>query len=131
MTVRWLKRNVVEGFHAEQLVQHGGGAGLRDEGLLESALARPEQKAAYGEPDLFELAAAYLFGIVTNHPFIDGNKRTGFLAAYTFLMANGWELDAPEAEAYALVMGVAAGEIGEDGAAMWLRDRSVPIASSS
>lgn len=113
--------------HDEQLRQHGGAAGVRDIGMLESALARPQQKNAYGDPDLCELAAAYLFGIVKNHPFIDGNKRTGFAAADIFLALHNLSLEALQEEVVALVLGVAAGEIDEAGAAAFLRDHVVPI----
>ena len=86
----WLNKAVVIAVHEVQLAEHGGGAGVRDQNLLESALARPENLAAYGEPDAIDLAAAYGFGISRNHAFIDGNKRTGFVAAVMFLRLNGW-----------------------------------------
>lgn len=114
--------------HNEQLKLHGGATGTRDPGMLESAVARPLQKAAYGEPDLCELAAAYLFGIVRNHPFVDGNKRTGFVAADVFLALNGLSVEAPQEDVVAFVLGVAAGEIDEDGATRFFRDHVVPIA---
>jgi death-on-curing protein len=117
----WLAASVVGAIHREQLAEHGGREGIRDENALEAALARPRHKAAYGEPDLAELAAAYLFGIVTG-PFADGNKRTGFLAAYAFLNVGGFDLTASEAEAYEIVMGVAAGEVSEESLAQWFRD---------
>ncbi|MBB5518106.1 death-on-curing protein [Amphiplicatus metriothermophilus] len=107
--------------HAEQLAEHGGAAGVRDEGLLESALARPENMAAYGEPDLFELAAAYAFGIVKNHPFVDGNKRAGFMAAATFLLLNGWTLTATDKEVVEAMLALAAGEASEEEFALWLK----------
>ena len=112
--------------HELQLRYHGGASGVRDHGMLESALARPLQKSAYGDPDLFELAASYLFGIVKNHPFVDGNKRTGFVAADTFLDANGWSVEAAQEDVVAFVLGVAAGEIEEDGATRFSRDHAVP-----
>lgn len=115
--------------HAEQLRLHGGAAGVRDEGMLDSALNRPLQKHAYGDPDLCELAAAYLFGIAKNHPFIDGNKRTALAAADTFLYFNGLELQAEEEELIQFVLMVAAGEIDEDGAAAFFRDHTEPIES--
>jgi death on curing protein len=114
--------------HNEQLKRHGGATGTHDPGMLESAIARPLQKAAYGEPDLCELAAAYLFGIVRNHPFVDGNKRTGFVAADVFLALNGLSVEAPQEDVVAFVLGVAAGEIDEDGATRFFRDHVVPIA---
>ena len=110
--------------HDAQLLSHGGREGLRDAGLLESALARPQNLSAYQDPDLFSLAAAYAFGIVSNHPFIDGNKRTGFLAAYTFLFINGWRLGATEADAYIAVISLTQKEMTEAGFAAWLRDNS-------
>jgi death on curing protein len=115
-------REIIEALHAEQLELHGGAPGLRDEGMLESALNRPLQKIQYAEPDIFELAAAYLFGIVKNHPFIDGNKRTGYLAADVFLALNGWSVEAEQEEIISFVLGVASGEIDETGAAMFFKD---------
>src|SRR5690606_14629363 len=120
-------RDFLEALHAEQLRLHGGAAGIRDEGMLESALFRPEQKLAYGNPDIFELAAAYLFGIVKNHPFVDGNKRTGFAAADLFLYFNGKSVEAEQEEIIQFVLLVAASEIDEVGAAEFLRDHSVTI----
>lgn len=113
--------------HAEQLRLHGGAAGVRDEGMLESALNRPLQKAAYGEPDLCELAAAYLFGIAKNHPFVDGNKRTALASADLFLIFNGLELQAEDEDLIQFVLLVAAGEIDEDGAAAFFRDHTVVL----
>lgn len=115
-------REIIEALHAEQLELHGGAPGLRDEGMLESALNRPIQKIQYGDPDIFDLAAAYLFGIVKNHPFIDGNKRTGYLAADVFLALNGWSVEADQEEIITFVLGVASGEIDETGAAMFFKD---------
>ncbi len=120
-------RIFIEELHAEQLKLHGGASGLRDEGMLESALARPEQKHHYGENDLFVLAAAYLFGIAKNHPFMDGNKRIAFVAADTFLYFNGLSLEADQFDVIACVLAVAAGEIDEDGAARFLRDHSIKL----
>jgi death on curing protein len=121
-------REFVEAMHTEQLRLHGGAAGIRDEGMLESALARPLQKQAYGEPDLCELAAAYLFGIVKNHPFVDGNKRTGFAAADLFLYFNGLSIEAEQEEVIQFVLMVAASEIDEAGAAAFFRDHTEPVA---
>lgn len=120
-------RDFVEALHVEQLRLHGGASGLRDEGMLESALARPLQKHAYGDPDLCELAAAYLFGIVKNHPFVDGNKRTGLAAADTFLYFNGLSLEAEQEDVIQFVLMVAAGEIEEAGAAAFFRDHTVAL----
>lgn len=119
-------REFVEALHVEQLRLHGGAPGLRDEGMLESALYRPQQKEAYGHPDLGELAAAYLFGIVKNHPFVDGNKRTGLAAADLFLYFNGFSLEAEQEDLIQFVLMVAAGEIDEDGAAAFFRDHIEP-----
>jgi death-on-curing protein len=124
---RWLSREAVEIIHGEQLREHGGLAGIKDENALESGLARPLNKAAYGDPSVHELAVAYLFGVVRNHPFSDGNKRTGFLAAYTFLQINGYEFAASDAAVIAFVLSVAAGEIDEDGAAAFFRDHTEPL----
>lgn len=123
----WLSKQAIEIIHDEQLAEHGGAAGIRDTGLLESALARPLNLNAYGEGDLCALATAYAAGIVRNHPFVDGNKRTGFLAAYTVLAVNGLELDAPEAEAVVMTLGLASGEMPDEGYAAWLRDRTAPL----
>jgi death-on-curing protein len=120
-------REFVEALHAEQLRQHGGAAGIRDEGMLESALARPLQKETYGQPNLYELAAAYLFGIVKNHPFVDGNKRTSFAAADLFLYFNGFSVEAEQEDVIHFVLMVAAGEIDEVGASAFFRDHSVKI----
>ena len=109
-------------------MQNGGTlAGVRDEGMLDSALNRPLQKQAYGDPDLCELAAAYLYGIVKNHPFVDGNKRTGLAAADTFLFFNGLGLQAEDEELIQLVLLVAAGNIDKQGAATFLRDHTTPV----
>jgi death-on-curing protein len=118
----------IEALHAEQLRLHGGAAGIRDEGMLESALYRPIQKEAYGEPTLSEIAAAYLFGIVKNHPFVDGNKRTGFAAADLFLYFNGLSVEAEPEDIIQLVTKVAAGEVDEAGAAAFFNDHTEPVA---
>lgn len=120
-------REFVEALHAEQLRLHGGAAGIRDQGMLESALYRPQQREIYGEPDLCELASAYLFGIAKNHPFVDGNKRTAFAAADLFLYFNGLSVEAEQADIIQLVMMLAAGEIDEAGAAAFFRDHVVRI----
>jgi death-on-curing protein len=125
MTWRWLIEGVVIAMHGEQISEHGGSLGIRDDGLLSSALARPQNQAGYGDPSVFDLAAAYAFGIIRNHPFVDGNKRTGFLAAYVFLDLNGWELIASEVEAVAAVLALATNEMDEAGFASWLKAKSV------
>ena len=108
--------------HDEQLVIHGGSAGLRDSGLLESALARPQNKWNYENAKLPELAAAYGYGIARNHPFVDGNKRTALLAIYTFLGINGIDFVVPEADAAAIVLSLAAGDVSEANLTRWIRD---------
>ncbi|MEJ6781335.1 type II toxin-antitoxin system death-on-curing family toxin [Aminobacter sp. Piv2-1] len=122
-------RQFVEAMHAEQLRLHGGAPGIRSEDMLESALARPLQKEAYGQPGLCELAAAYLFGIAKNHPFVDGNKRTAFAAADLFLYFNGLSVEAPQEDIIQFVLMVAAGEIDEGGAAAFFRDHTIAIES--
>lgn len=121
----WLNKAVVIAVHEVQLAEHGGGAGVRDQNLLESALSRPENLAAYGEPDAIDLAAAYGFGISRNHAFIDGNKRTGFVAAIMFLRLNGWQLVADDAAKVLTMLAVAAGEITEAEFATWIRLHAV------
>lgn len=121
----WLSQAVIVAVHDSQLAEHGGGAGVRDQNLLESALARPENLAAYGEPDATDLAAAYGFGISRNHAFIDGNKRTGFVAAEMFLLLNGYELVADDAQCAITMLAVAAGEITEAEFATWIRQHTV------
>lgn len=125
MTWRWLLDGVVLAIHDEQIAEHGGSAGIRDAGLLLSALARPKNQAHYGEPSVFDLAAAYAYGIIRNHPFVDGNKRTGFLASYVFLHINGLQLKASEVEAVNAVLALAAGDIDEPGFSGWLKNKSV------
>ncbi|GES44832.1 death-on-curing protein [Rhizobium dioscoreae] len=125
---KWLSREAIEIMHEEQLAEHGGLPGLKDENALEAALARPLNKAVYGENDVFALAAGYLYGLVRNHPFSDGNKRTGYLAAFTFLYINGYLIEADDGMIVALVLGVAAGEIDEIGAMHFFKDFCVPLA---
>ena len=124
MTWCWLREDVVVAIHSEQIAEHGGKAGIRDAGLLSSALARPQNQAVYGECSVFDLAAAYAFSIISNHPFVDGNKRTGFVAAYVFLYLNGWELTAPEAEVVTAVLALAVNEIDEAAFSNWIKDRA-------
>lgn len=118
----WLNREIVIAIHDEQLAIHGGASGLRDEGMLESALDRPRNKWSYEAAELPELAASYAFGIARNHPFVDGNKRTSLLALYTFLGINGVEFIVPEAEAAAIILSLAAGEVSEESLTRWIRD---------
>ncbi|KAB0573606.1 type II toxin-antitoxin system death-on-curing family toxin [Brucella pituitosa] len=123
-------RAFVEALHDEQLRLHGGAPGIRDSGLLDSALARPLQKQAYGEPDLFDLAAAYLFGILKNHPFIDGNKRTGLATADLFLYFNGYSLETEQEDIIQLVLMVSTSEVDEHGASAFFRDHTVVLDES-
>ena len=117
----WIQREVILAVHEAQLAEHGGGAGVRDPGLLESALARPGNLAAYGKPDAAELAAAYGYGISRNHPFLDGNKRTAFVAVELFLQLNGFDLEADDAACVLMMLRVAAGDVSEADFAAWIR----------
>ena len=123
----WLNRAVIIAIHEVQLAEHGGGTGVRDAGLLDSALGKPQQLNNYGEPppDAAALAASYGYGISRNHPFIDGNKRTGYVAAELFLRLNGWRLNADDASCVATMLAVAAGDITEEAFAAWLRAHAV------
>lgn len=123
MPYLWIGRDATLAAHAEQLAEHGGAEGVRDMGLLESALARPVNLASYGDPDIAALAACYAAGIAWNHPFVDGNKRTAWVVAIGFLYLNGYRLKADMVEAYRAMMGLAAKEIGEEDFAGWLRSR--------
>jgi death-on-curing protein len=118
----WVSLEVVLAIHDALLHRYGGMPGVREPGLLDSALNRPRQLLCYGRPSFFEMAAAYAHGIVRNHPFLDGNKRTGFMTAYTFLEANGHEFTAPEEEVVIQTLALAAGELDEAGYAAWLAD---------
>ena len=124
----WVPREVLLAVHAEQLAEHGGAAGVRDEGLFDSALARPQQLATYGEPDVADLAASYAFGLARNHPFIDGNKRTAHVAAELFLAFNGFDLTADDASCVIQMLQLAAGDLPEDAYAQWLRQHLAPRA---
>jgi death on curing protein len=119
---QWLDTAIILDIHAEQLSLFGGADGIRDLGLLESALNRPLHKFAYGEADLAALAAAYAFGSARNHPFVDGNKRTAFASMIVFLGLNGIDFDVSPADATAVIMDLAAGEFGEEGLARWISD---------
>jgi death-on-curing protein len=120
----WVLREVVFLAHEQSLARFGGSAGLRDEGLLDSALGKPVNLFAYGQPTIFELAGSYAFGLVKNHPFIDGNKRAGFIVALTFLQINGWRLEASEVDATLRTLALAAGEMSEAAYADWLKANS-------
>lgn len=116
----WLTREIILAIQAELLARFGGLDGIRDPGLLDYALGRPMQLLEYGDPTLFDLAACYAHGIVKNHPFLDGNKRAGFMAAYTFLGINALQLEAPEEEAVLNTLALAAGELDAPDFAAWL-----------
>ncbi len=124
MNWRWVDRRALELLHDESIAEHGGTPGLRDEGLFESALARPLNLD--GQPDLAELAAAYGVGLAKNHPFVDGNKRVAFLAVGLFMAVNGHRLVATQSEATLTMLAVAAGSLDEAAFAAWLRGRSRP-----
>lgn len=121
MTWRWIDKQALLLLHDESLSEHGGSAGIRDEGLLDSALARPLNLEAYGEPDFAELAASYAIGLAKNHPFVDGNKRAALLATGLFLYLNGYRLSVSQMDATLTMLAVASGEIDEAAFAEWLR----------
>ena len=122
----WLDRRVMLAVHEEQLAEHGGASGIRDEGMFDSALNRPLNLAAYGEPDVAALAAAYGFGLARNHPFVDGNKRTAFVAVELFLWLNRQQLVADDASCVLTMLALAAGDLSEDAFADWLRSHTQP-----
>lgn len=119
----WVTTRVALAAHAEQLTEHGGAAGVRDTGALDSAMMRPRHLLDYGEPNIATLAAAYAYGIARSHPFVDGNKRTAAVIAETFLVLNGHELRASDAELVVAIMALAAGELSQDELAGWFRER--------
>lgn len=119
----WLLKPVLPAVHSEQLAEHGGAAGIRDEGRIDAALDRPKSLLAYGDPDVFDLAAAYGFGICNGHGFVDGNKRTSFVVTELFLGLNGRELGADDAECVTVWISLAAGDVTEQQLARWLRER--------
>jgi death-on-curing protein len=123
----WLLTEVVLAIHRRQIAEHGGDYGVRDAGLLESALARPKNLRAYGEPapDVAGLDAAYAFGLSKNHPFIDGNKRVSYVAARTFLLLNGWDISADSEEKYLKMLALAEGNLSEEELADWFRNRLI------
>lgn len=124
---RWIASDVIHAIHDRQLSEHGGGAGVRDSGMVESALARPLNLTAYGNPDAADLAAAYAFGIAKNHGFVDGNKRTAWVIARLFLADNGYRFAFAPADAIRAVERLAAGEIDEAAFAAWIRERIAPV----
>lgn len=122
---RWISRAIVEAIHLDQIREHGGLPGIRDENAVEAAFARPVHKWSYNESaTIHDCAAAYAFGIARNHPFSDGNKRTAFATAATFLLINGWQFDADEVDVVRIVLGLAAGEISERRLGNWLEKHS-------
>lgn len=123
--IKWLLEETVYVIHKRQIAEHGGGDGLRDEGLLLSALARPQNLLAYSEdtPDISSLAASYGFGIAKNHPFVDGNKRTALVVARTFLLLNGFSLNASQEEKYLTFLKLAEGNLSEEELAAWIRGK--------
>lgn len=126
MSFIWIEESVVWAVHEAQLAEHGGSAGVRDAGLLHSALARPQHLVAYGLPDLADCAAAYGYGVARNHPFIDGNKRTAFVCTELFIELNGMRLVVDDIDCVRTMLAVAAGEIDEATFAAWLRAYMVP-----
>ena len=125
----WIDKHETLSIHAQQLAAHGGSGGIRDEGMLESALARPMNLPAYSEenPSLARLAAAYGFGIAKNHPFVDGNKRTALVVTFAFLLVNGLRITAPKEERYFVFYDLAAGKLSEDALTRWLEANSEPV----
>jgi death on curing protein len=124
---RWLTAEAAFAIHNEQIAIHGGASGVRDAGLLDSALSKPRNLAAYGDPNVFDLAAAYAFGLARNHPFVDGNKRTAFVCAAAFLRINGHRFGGNQASVVLTIIALAAGDLGEAALADWLRANSRPI----
>jgi death on curing protein len=118
---KWLLKGAVLAMHARQLAEHGGGAGVRDDGLLETTLQSPENKVLYGDPDVADIAAAYAYGIARSHPFIDGNKRTALVASRTFLLYNGYQITASKEDRLKTFLSLAAGPLSEDDLAAWFR----------
>ena len=125
MNWRWVDRRALLLLHGESLAEHGGSDGLRDENLLESALARPKNLVAYGDPDGADLAASYGLGLAKNHAFVDGNKRAAFMAIGLFLHLNGYRLQATQADATLTILALAASEITEEELAAWVRSHAV------
>ena len=124
---KWLPRGAVLAIHSRQLAEHGGAVGVRDDGLLDSALQRPKDKCNYGEPDIAELAAAYAYGLARNHAFIDGNKRTALVVSRTFLLHNGWQINAAPQDRLRTFLDLAAGKLTETELAEWFRKHLVKV----
>ncbi|MEO8460561.1 MAG: type II toxin-antitoxin system death-on-curing family toxin [Dokdonella sp.] len=127
----WVERALALAIHERQLAEHGGRGGVRDEGLLESAIARPQQVHAYGNPDLADLAATLAFGLARNHPFVDGNKRTAAVACETFILLNGGNLQADDLDLYPMYVALAEGALPEAEFAAWIREHIVPASESA
>jgi death-on-curing protein len=127
----WIEKHQTLTMHAQQLAEHGGSDGLRDERLLESALARPLNLSAYSEttPSFAQLAASYAFGLARNHPFVDENKRTALVVSLSFLLVNGWKVTAPREDRYFIFYDLAAGKLSEDGLAQWFEANTAPVSS--
>lgn len=125
----WISKELAIAIHQRQIAEHGGSAGIRDENLLESALARPRQQFAYADPPpaMPALAAAYAYGIASNHPFIDGNKRTAAVVCETFLDINRWDLTADDIEMFKAFLAMAAGDLPEKDFVAWMEDNSAPV----
>lgn len=123
----WVRRDVVLAYHDMLLARHGGGTGIRDEGMFDSALGRPVNLFNYETPTIFELAASYGFGLVKNHPFIDGNKRIGFATAVVFLELNGYKFKGTEVDSVLMTLALAAGEMSESDFAAWLESNSKAV----
>ncbi len=126
-TFKWLTADSVLAMHARQLAEHGGGMGVRDEGLLLSALQRPQNKASYETPDVADLAAAYAYGIARNHPFVDGNKRTALVASRSFLLINGYQIGASKEDRLNTFLALASGDLSENQLEIWFRKHLIPV----
>ncbi len=124
---RWIREDSVLAIHAAQIAEHGGLGGIRDLTLVQSALARPHNLVAYGDPDAARLAAAYAYGLARNHGFLDGNKRTAFVVALVFLLANGLEMTASDVDSVTTMLAVASGQMDEDSLAEWFRQNIEPV----
>ncbi|MEQ8713973.1 MAG: type II toxin-antitoxin system death-on-curing family toxin [Cyclobacteriaceae bacterium] len=127
MSFRWISKKAVIAIHHEQLTLHGGMSGIRDEGLLESALSRPQNLSVYEGAELYRCAAAYAFGITRNHPFNDGNKRTGFVTAVTFLLLNNHYITASETDVFLTITQLAEGNLSEEQLTTWFHEMTIPL----
>ena len=127
MTPIWVEETVTIAIHSRQLAEHGGSDGIRDRGLLESALCRPKNQFAYGNPTIFDLAAAYGYGITKNHPFIDGNKRTSYVVMRTFLRLNNYDIQASASEKYRVWIRLANNQLSETELSQWIEEKAVKV----